>query len=124
MFSAMLFPVQVLSTGTPDVGRAVGAVPFYYLFVGLGLHWILNFRGIRTKVTQFALMVLVIGIGFYNVTQYHQWMSDPLAATSRQPAVEIEEFGSWQRLQMEEAEAGRYGFNVTEWHQMRGLLAP
>ncbi|MDP7579575.1 MAG: glycosyltransferase family 39 protein [SAR202 cluster bacterium] len=124
MFSAMLFPVQVLSTGTPDVARAVGAIPFYYLFVGLGLHWLLSFRGIRRKVSQFALMVLVIGIGFYNVTQYHQWMSDPLAATSRQPAVEIEEFGSWQRLQMEEAEAGRYGFNVTEWHQMRGLLAP
>lgn len=124
MFLAMLFPVQVLSIGTPDAARSVGAVPFYYLFVGMGLHWLLNFPRVPRFVTQFAVTLLVIGIAFYNVTQYHQWMGDPMSAMARQPAVEIEEFESWQRLQMQEADAGRYGFNVTEWHQMQELLPP
>lgn len=124
MFLVMLFPIQVLSTGTPDVARAVGVVPFYYLFVGLGLHWLLSLSKTPRFVTQVAVMLLVIGVGFYNVTQYHQWMGDPLAAAARQPAVDVEEFESWQRLQIKEAEAGRFGFNVTEWHQMREHISP
>lgn len=124
MLFAMLFPTQVLSTGTPDAARAVGAVPFYYLFAGLGLHWLLGLSLRPRFLVHAAVTVLVLGVAYYNVTRYHQWMDEPGTAVARQPAVEINEFEQWQRLQIVDAEAGRWGFNVGEWHRMRDQLAP
>lgn len=55
-----------------------------------------------------------------NLWAYVNWMESPTAAYERQPAVEAGEFETWQRLQIEAAERGEGGFNVREWHQMRG----
>ena len=122
MLLALLFPVQVLSTGTPDAARAVGAVPFYYLFVGLGLQFLIDLP-IKRRVPVYAGALLIVAIiAYINVSTYFRWMDQALTAAARQPAVEVDEFVTWQSLQKAEAEAGRYGFNVGEWHQMRDGL--
>ncbi len=66
--------------------------------------------------------VVVIGlalIAYTNVSGYFNWMDQPEAAAARQPAVDAADFEIWQALQKTEAEAGRGGFNVGEWLQMK-----
>ena len=120
MLLAMLFPVQVFSTGTPDAARAVGAVPFFFLFAGLGIDWLLSVRPGRILAARAVAVAVVLLIGYINVVGYFRWMDDPRTRDPRQPAVEVAEFRVWQELQKTEAEAGRWGFNVMEWHNMRG----
>ena len=122
MLLAMLFPVQVLSTGTPDAARALGAVPFYYLFAGLGLHSLLGLRVVPALALRTSTAAVVLAVGLYNVTEYYGWMDDPRTAAVRQPAVEVDEFELWQTMQIAAAESGAWGFNVGQWHEMRGDL--
>ena len=120
MLLALLLPVQVLSTGTPDAARAIGTAPFFYLFVGLGLHWLFSLRLGGRTVLQAALVVVLLAVAYINVLGYFRWMHDPIASSARQPAVELVEFGLWQDLQRADAKEGRWGFNVGQWHEMRG----
>ena len=124
MMLALLFPIQVLSTWTPDAARAVGAAPFFYLFVGLGLDFLFNLPIKRKLAVRAAAVPLLAAIAYINVSAYFQWMDEPHVRAARQPAVEVEEFDRWQALQMEEARAGRWGFNVNQWHEMRERLQP
>ena len=123
MLLVMVFAVQVLSTGTPDAARAVGAAPFFYLFVGLGLDWLLGLSIVRRFALRAAIVMALLAIAYINVSGYFHWMAQPQTADMRQPAVEVSEFERWQALQMAEAEAGRPGFNVGEWHEMRESYA-
>ena len=50
---------------------------------------------------------------------YFDWMEEPETAAARQPAIEVADFERWQTLQKIEAEAGRSGFNVSEWLEMK-----
>ena len=68
--------------------------------------------------------LIVLAVGVYNLTEYYSWMGEPGTADSRQPAVEVDEFELWQTMQISEAESDRWGFNVGQWHQMRGDLRP
>ena len=54
-----------------------------------------------------------------NVSGYFDWMDRPETAAARQPAIEVADFEQWQTLQKIEAEAGRRGFNVSEWLEMK-----
>lgn len=116
----LLFPIQILSSGTPDGARAIGAAPFLYLFIALGIDRILYWgRRQRRVVAGFVAVVLSVAVAI-NLWAYVDWMESPTAAYERQPAVEAEEFETWQRLQIEAAQRGTGGFNVREWHEMRG----
>ena len=119
MLLALIVPIQVLSTSTPDVARAVGAAPLFYLFAGLGLHWLTQLRVAKAWAARAAVAVAVLAIAFLNVSSYYRWMVEPGAAAARQPAVELAEFEVWQGLQMAAAERGDWGFNVGQWHQIR-----
>ena len=116
----LLFPIQILSSGTPDGARAIGAAPFLYLFVALAIDRVLYWgRKQRRVVVGLLAVVLLVAVAI-NLWAYVNWMESPTAAYERQPAVEVGEFETWQRLQIEAAERGEGGFNVREWHQMRG----
>ena len=119
-FVIMIFPIQVLGSGTPDAARAVGAAPLFYLFIALGLDWLFGLRYTKDQLAfkAVAIAVLVL-IAYLNVTSYFDWMEQPHASAVRQPAVDVEDFESWQTLQKAAAEAGQGGFNVGEWLEMK-----
>ena len=118
-FVVMLFPAQILSDGTPDGARAIGAAPIFYLFVALGVHWLFELPFSKRWWFKSVAVVSVALIAYLSVFSYFSWMNDPATATARQPAVEVSDFEVWQDLQKAEAEAGRSGFNVGEWLEMK-----
>ena len=118
-FVAMLFPAQILSDGTPDGARAIGAAPIFYLFVALGVHWLFELPFSRRWWFKSVAVVSVALVAYLSVFSYFSWMTDPATAAARQPAVEVSDFEVWQDLQKAEAEAGRSGFNVGEWLEMK-----
>ena len=116
----MIFPIQIPGSGTPDAARAVGAAPLYYLFVALTLDWLFSLRFSKNQWAVGAVAVAVLAlIAYVNISGYFDWMERPDAAAARQPAVEPADFESWQTLQKAAAEAGRGGFNVGEWLEMK-----
>ena len=119
---AMVFLPQILSVGSPNGARLVGALPVIYLFVVFGVDWIWSLKGNLTVVYRGMATTVVTVIVFSNVVGYFGWMGTPEAERARQPAVDISEFETWQDLQKVEAQAGRSGFNVTQWHEMRTQL--
>ncbi len=119
-FLVMIFPIQVLGSGTPDAARAVGTAPLFYLFVALALDWLLGLRYTRKQwVFKTATIAVLVLIAYLNVSSYFDWMERPDAAAVRQPAVDVADFESWQILQKAAAEAGQGGFNVGEWLEMK-----
>ena len=119
-FVVMIFPIQILGSGTPDAARAVGAVPLFYLFAALALDWLLGLRYTKDRWAFTAAAVVVLAlIAYLNVSAYFDWMERPEAASARQPAVEAADFETWQTLQKAAAEAGQNGFNVGEWLEMK-----
>ncbi|MBM2826978.1 MAG: hypothetical protein HW403_1042, partial [Dehalococcoidia bacterium] len=115
----ILLPVQILSTGTPDGARAIGAAPFMFTFVAFGLHKLLSLPIRRRIVLQVGGLLAVLAIAYYNISIYRWWMEQPETARARQPAVELEEFDRWQALQMQAAAGGQWGFTVDQWHGIR-----
>ena len=119
-FIVMIFPVQIPGSGTPDAARAVGAAPIFYLFIALTLDWLFNLRFAKNQWAAGAVVVAVLAlIAYVNVSGYFDWMERPDTAAARQPAVDAADFESWQQLQKAAAEAGRRGFNVGEWLEMK-----
>jgi len=66
-----------------------------------------------------ALVALALFIAFANLQGYFDWMHQPYVAAARGPAVELSEFDQWRACQQADAEAGRPGFNVMQWHTTR-----
>jgi 4-amino-4-deoxy-L-arabinose transferase-like glycosyltransferase len=113
---------QILSNGTPDPARAIGAAPFYFPFIGLLFDRLFLRPTWYRNAFQLAIVALLPVIIYINFSGYVNWMRDPATAAVRQPAVENWEFATWQELQYADAKADRWGFNVSEWHEMRGSL--
>lgn len=113
---------QLLSVGTPDAGRAICAAPFYFLFVGFLHDRLFPGRSWYRGLFQLGVIALLPVIAYMNVAGYVNWMKEPKTADVRQPAVENWEFATWQDLQLAEANAGRWGFTVSQWHEMRKSL--
>ncbi len=119
-FVVMIFPIQVLGSGTPDAARAAGAAPLFYLFIALALDWLFGLRYTKDQwAFKAAAVAVLVFIAYVNVSGYFEWMDLPHAAAARQPAVDADEFASWQTLQKAAAEAGQGGFNVGEWLEMK-----
>ena len=110
---------QILSTGTPDLARAVGVAPVLYLFVAYGFEQLAPRPGSPRRVLQLAVVVLLPWAAFTNLSGYVNWVSSPEVADRRRPAVEVAEFDVWQSLQLQEAAAGRRGFTAGQWEDMR-----
>ncbi len=116
-----LLPVQILAMGAPDGARAVPFAPVLYLFVALALDEVLARPALLPL--RWALPALVPVAVHLGVTSYIAWMELPDTLQARQPAVELSEFAAWQRLQLDEARAGRIGLNVLQWQERRAALA-
>ena len=119
-FIVMIFPIQIPGNGTPDAARAVGAAPLFFLFVAHALDWLFGLRFPKSQWATGTIAVAVLAlIAYVNISGYFDWMERPETAAARQPAVDVEEFESWQTLQKAAAEAGQGGFNVGEWLEMK-----
>jgi hypothetical protein len=88
-------------------------------FLALGLLALVFMLRGRAFVVPAAIIALVLFIAFANLQGYFDWMHEPYVAAARGPAVELNEFDQWRACQQKEAKAGRYGFNVMEWHASR-----
>ena len=118
-FIVMLFPTQILSNATPDGARAIGTAPLFYLFVAMGIHWLLGLKFGKSWWFRGTAAACVLAIVFLNISSYFDWMRQPEAAQARQPAVDVADFEVWRDLQKAEAEAGLPGFTVGQWLEMK-----
>ena len=101
-----LLGTQVLTSGTPDAARAVGAAPFVYLFVALALDAVVGLprRLIRTprwrpfarRATLVAVGVMVAAVAAWNVRDYADWIATPDALRVREPAVTYADYPVWR----------------------------
>jgi 4-amino-4-deoxy-L-arabinose transferase-like glycosyltransferase len=88
-------------------------------FLALGLLAVAFLLRDRAFAVRGAIVVLALFVGFANLWGYFDWMHEPYVAEARGPAVELSEFDQWRACQQSDAEAGRWGFNVIEWHASR-----
>ncbi|MHB0870893.1 MAG: glycosyltransferase family 39 protein [Chloroflexota bacterium] len=116
LLAVPIFATQVLTTWTPDTGRAIVVAPVLYLFAAATLDSLGEAFSRRLLP---GIVVLALALSVFNLWWYFDWAQRPETARARQPAVEYSEFERWQRLQLERALRGERGFTVTEWHQMR-----
>lgn len=123
MFVVPLLATQVFATGTPDLARAVGVVPFMYLFVALALDALLKRRGAALGAVQLVVLAAVPLAAYANVGAYFEWLAQPQAAVVREPAITVAQFPTWLETQTAEIRAGRRGLNVQEWQQRYGQSA-
>ena len=118
LFAIPLAFTQLFSMWTPDFGRAVPLIPFMCLFAGLGLDSIASRSGTWLRAVQLAAFVSLLWAASDNISTYIRWSATPQMAAARQPAVEVTEFDTWQRLLVDELSRGG-GFNLYEWQEMR-----
>jgi DNA-binding beta-propeller fold protein YncE len=114
-----LLTTQVFSTHTPDPARAIGMLPFLYLFVGLAMDFLLFRKSGWAGVFLLCLLVTLPTTIVHNVSQYFDWMTSPETAKHRHPAVAVEDFASWQSAILNRIRSDRAVFNVAEWERMQ-----
>jgi 4-amino-4-deoxy-L-arabinose transferase-like glycosyltransferase/sugar lactone lactonase YvrE len=113
---------QVFASGTPDGARAVGYAPFMFLFVAMGLQAIIG--RMPSRMTFGAVAILCLLSVSINLFGYVAWMSQESTLDARKPAIEFDDFQSWQEAQMADIRAGKRGFDVQQWTPGLGLGAP
>jgi hypothetical protein len=119
-----LLATQVLTSRTPDAARAVPVVPFFYLFVTLGLQAVWARLPVRRGFAVSLLAALVAILAAVNVQHYITWIQMPAAAEAREPAISHDEYEHWEAAQRCDMERGGDGFNVSEWKEMRMRSLP
>ncbi|MBI3968422.1 MAG: glycosyltransferase family 39 protein, partial [Chloroflexi bacterium] len=110
-----LLMTQLFATGTPDAARALTALPFFYLFVGLAIDRLIRRPSLKRSAFRLAIALAVPVVALASIREYREWILSPAAASARQPAVELAEFAEWERAQREAARAGAFGFTVSDW---------
>lgn len=123
-----LLATQIPSNLSPDAARAVMVAPFVYLFVAVAIDRALGL--VPRRLMRPALGILASGVlllAASNARDYVVWIQSPAALQTRQPAVDVEDFDVWYRLQREviRNNPGGRGFNTGEWQAMRPrVVAP
>ncbi len=113
----LLVPIgltQVLTTGIPDLARAITALPAHYLFAGLAIDRLLRATAFR-PVLRAAAAVAVPAIGWANWQVYSDWMTTQAAAEARQPALDYVEFDAWRGEQERRANSDGPVLTVDDW---------
>ena len=116
-----LFFTQVFSVGTPDGSRALIAVPFMFLFTGIGLQTILGLaRNSDTsrRLVPAAVVTVVVLVGAYNVDRYFDWMKEPGAIEARKPAIAVEDFKYFREIARQYSAEGRL-VSEADWLRYR-----
>lgn len=119
-----LLATQVLTSRTPDAARAVPTIPFFYLFITLGLQTLFAKFPLRRNLALGLLVALVAILATFNVRSYFAWIQTPPAAQAREPAISYDEYERWEAAQRCDMQQGGDGFNVGEWKEMRGGAVP
>lgn len=107
-FFAPLFIAETFSIGTPDLARGVIFAPFYFLFIGLLFEEALALtKRPETRYAAAASIASVVAfVGIVNVVDYFEWQDMRFTQLQRMPGIDPCEFGLWQELAQNAAEAG------------------
>ncbi|MFN8523034.1 MAG: NHL repeat-containing protein [Chloroflexota bacterium] len=105
---------QILTINTPDIARAIGALPAAFLLVGLTVERAQRWLPL-TPLVQAAFIVAVPFVAVQNWQGYAAWQRTPAARDARQPAIEYAEFDAWQHEHLDRAAHNERGMTVTEW---------
>jgi hypothetical protein len=131
-FFILLFPVQLLSRGTPDTSRGVHVIGMYYLLIGMGIMWVISkgtllIRHVKTKhkrLIHIGITIIFVCSIWYVVFQdlntYTSWITSKQALEAREPAVWRGEYEAWRDTLKESIKSGKGGFNVYDWKHMTG----
>ena len=104
----LVFPINLLSSNTPDAARTIHALPFVYLMTANGLR-LLRFglkkiqlpQCCNTPITRVlfggALYLGVFVLMIFQLTHYWNWITNPETLAVREPAIYAEEYDRWLR---------------------------
>lgn len=60
-----------------------------------------------------ALVFILFSASDFSI--YWQWVKSPKFNSAQEPAIKIEEFQNWQKLQIEYLKKGRLPFSIYQW---------
>lgn len=120
------FPVEILSLDTPDAARAVQIVPAIYLFIALGINFILEtakkWKVVFSRVLLIVSVVLLLVFGLVDLNIYFNWIKNPQTLNSREPAVSLNEYPLWLSTQTDWIKNFRKDFTVGQWKEIKKQL--
>lgn len=131
-FFLLLFPIQLLSRGTPDASRGVHMVGMYYMIISIGAAWVIDKINLLAKHVKMAhrqyintmlLVVVVCGMWYVmlqDINTYTTWITSKQALDAREPAVWRYEYKAWRDMLKASIKLGKGGFNVYDWMKMTG----
>lgn len=115
-FIMVLFPVQILSTNTPDGARAIHAISLMYLFIMLGINKFLALlKGYNPNLAVGIISILLICSSLIDLRSYFTWISNNSTLQARRPAVRNSEYSLWESSLENEIKQKKWGFTVGTW---------
>ena len=123
-FFAPLFIAEVFSVGTPDLGRGIIFVPFYFLFIGVLFDELLRWlRGpIARSVAGLAVVGVVAFVATTNVHDYFDWQDQPTTQALRMPGIAGCEFDLWRSFAQEASALGPANLDPAKFDTARREL--
>ncbi len=126
-FLVLLLPIQIFSTGSPDISRSVHLWPVIY---GFGLIGLWSITGLMTnhlwlKRGWAVLVAVCVLITVYlHLSHYFDWITSPSAINSRQPAIWRSEYQDWlEAMKTSVVETG-YTYGVYQWREKTDQQQP
>ncbi len=122
-FLVLLLPVQIFSTGSPDVARSVHLWPVIYWFMIIPI-WqvgrlVLTRPWLKCGATIGGLC-LVFGLTYLHLSHYFDWMGSARALQSREPAIWSAEYQAWLTEMKNVAAQSGFTYGVYEWKAKTG----
>ncbi|MBI2029025.1 glycosyltransferase family 39 protein [Candidatus Gottesmanbacteria bacterium] len=112
----LIFPIQIITKGTPDGARAVAAAPLYFVFVGLGFSIIPR----HSKVILILLYIFVFFVAIDDLKIYTSWINSAKTLEIRQPVLETEDYDNWREAQFFVIKnINNQGFTVDDWNKIK-----
>lgn len=119
-FLIILFPVEILSTGTPDAARGIHAISLMYVFILLGINYCLRLG--KNKLQYYFLntliILIVISTSIVGLHDYFNWVNKETTLNARRPAVKTSDYALWLSTLEDQIKQGGQGFNVGTWESM------
>jgi hypothetical protein len=123
MLALPIMGTQIATVNTPDIARAIGALPAIFLLAGLAIDRLIAFLPFRPMV--WAACILSVGyVGWLNFQSYSQWQRTPGAAADRQPALEYAEMPAWLDAQRARIADRQRVLTVTDWRATNPAPTP
>lgn len=119
-FLIILFPVEILSTGTPDAARGIHTISLMYVFILLGINYCLRLgkNKLQYSFLNTLIILIVISTSIVDLHDYFNWANKETTLNARRPAVKTSDYILWLSTLEDQVKQGRQGFNVGIWESM------